>query len=258
MLASITGSAAEASPDLVHYLPIGSTLVSAAFIIVLLARAKKRKWAPHLVWWAIGVFFYGVGTALESSVTLVGNSAIQFQLWYWAGAILGAYPLATGSVYLLMPRKVAHWMTAITLVIVIALGVAIFMSPIRADIITQDAYRPNGEALEWQWIRAFTPIINIYALIFLVGGAFRSSVRFFMSGDQPKRAIGTALIAVGALLPGIGGTAAKFDMVELLYIGELIGIILIWIGYEFCIRAPAPKAAQEKAGDQAPASAQPA
>jgi len=31
---------------------------------------------------------------------------------------------------------------------------------------------------------------------------------------------------------------AKGGIVEALYIGELIGIILIWIGYELCVRAP--------------------
>ena len=45
-------------------------------------------------------------------------------------------------------------------------------------------------------------------------------------------------IAVGALLPGIGGGMAKAGMVEALYVGELVGLILIWLGYRFCVRAP--------------------
>lgn len=61
-------------PDLVHYTPILTTVLSAAFVTMLLSRARKRRWAPHLVWWAIGIFFYGLGTALESCVTLFGNT----------------------------------------------------------------------------------------------------------------------------------------------------------------------------------------
>jgi hypothetical protein len=70
-----------------------------------------------------------------------------------------------------------------------------------------------------------------------------SAYRFLrpVSGPRdPHRAAGTALIAVGALLPGIGGGMAKAGMVEALYVGELIGIILIWAGYTLCIRTPMP------------------
>ena len=82
----------------VHYIPIASTLICVAFLIVLLYRASRKNWPSHLNWWAIGVFFYGVGTALESSITLLGNSVALNRWWYWAGAILGGYPLATGTV----------------------------------------------------------------------------------------------------------------------------------------------------------------
>ena len=94
-----------------------------------------------------------------------------------------------------------------------------------------------------------TPFINIYALIFLVGGAMYSTVRYAFPGlierdggvRNGKRAAGTALIALGGLLPGIGGTLTKtHDMPEALYIGELAGLLLIWAGYELCIRSTAP------------------
>jgi sulfite exporter TauE/SafE len=35
----------------------------------------------------------------------------------------------------------------------------------------------------------------------------------------------------GAILPGIGGSMARAGMVEGLYVGELAGLILIWLGY---------------------------
>ena len=59
-----------------------------------------------------------------------------------------------------------------------------------------------------------------------------------LAGDRswPSGAIGKAFIAGGAMLPGIGGGMAKAGMVEGLYIGEFLGIILIWIGYSFCVR----------------------
>ena len=35
---------------------------------------------------------------------------------------------------------------------------------------------------------------------------------------------------------------AKTGLVEALYVGELIGLVLIWLGYTFCVHAPAPTA----------------
>ncbi len=249
MLATIT-SAPSPTPDFVHYLPIASTAICAGFIVSLLHRASRREWAPHLVWWAIGVFFYGLGTAVESYITLRGNSPFLNQLWYWAGAILGGYPLATGSLYLLAPRKTAHLLTVVSLLAVIFASVVVFMAPV--DAAASEAVRPSGSYIveDWKWVRLLTPFINIYAVIFLIGGAAYSSIRFaFPERDldtgitlprNMPRAIGTGLIAFGALLPGIGGGMAKDGFTEALYVGEFLGIILIWIGYEVCIRAPKP------------------
>ena len=50
--------------------------------------------------------------------------------------------------------------------------------------------------------------------------------------------IGNWLIAVGALLPGIGGTFTRFGHVEVLYVTEFIGIITIWVGYHLNTRSP--------------------
>lgn len=226
-------------PALVHYLPILTTILSAIFVASLLMRARTRRWAPHLVWWAIGIFFYGVGTALESSITLFGNTPTLNRLWYWAGAILGGYPLATGSVYLLLPRRPAHMLTAASLAGVIFASVMVFIVPIDASKL--QAHRPSGDVLVWQWVRLLTPFINLYALVFLVGGALHSCVRFARSGRNLGRAIGTGLIALGGLLPGIGGAMTKAGMVEALYVGELLGLILIIVGYVACLRSPAPR-----------------
>ena len=44
------------------------------------------------------------------------------------------------------------------------------------------------------------------------------------------------LIAFGAILPGIGGTATRMGHTEVLYVTELVGLLLTWIGYRISIR----------------------
>ena len=42
---------------------------------------------------------------------------------------------------------------------------------------------------------------------------------------------GNVVIAVGAILPGIGGSFTRAGYTEVLYVTEFVGIILIYAGY---------------------------
>jgi hypothetical protein len=229
----------------VHYLPLITTAVCLVFCAQLFWRFNQRRSGAHLLWWGIGVFAFGLGTALESAITLGGNSVVLNKSWYIAGALCGGYPLAQGSVFLLMKRRVAWTLTAITLPLVIVLSVLVALSPVVIEALEQ--HRPSGAILGWQWIRWMTPIVNLYAAAFLVGGAVVSAGRYHGSREpgDGARATGNALIAIGALLPGIGGGMAKAGVVEALYVGEFIGIILIWLGYMTCVRASPAQAVSE-------------
>ncbi|HKP67860.1 MAG TPA: hypothetical protein VJV05_01170 [Pyrinomonadaceae bacterium] len=216
----------------VHYLPILTTLFSVYFLSDIGGRFLKRG-GRHLMWWAIGVFTYGLGTFFEGWITLFGNSVFMNKAWYVAGAILGGYPLAQGSVYLHFSRRTANILTGISLPFIVVSGVLVFLSPVNEGLL--ESFRPSGASLEWQWVRLLTPVINTYSAIFLIGSAFYSAIRWAKVENGRNRAIGNAFITIGALLPGIGGGMAKAGIVEALYVGEFIGIILIYVGYRVCL-----------------------
>ena len=227
-------------PDLVHYLPIGTTVLSAIFCSILLKRYLAKPTALHLLWWGLGVMAYGIGTALESSVTLFGNTVWLTKAWYIAGALFGGYPLAQGSAYLLARRKTADRLTWITLPFITLVALLVVLSPVVPEAL--EPYRPTGAILAWVWVRAMTPFINLYAVFFLVGGAIYSAWKYAKSREagHRQRAFGNAFIAVGGILPGIGGTMAKTGVIEALYMGEFAGLILIWIGFVINVKAPRP------------------
>ncbi len=225
-------------PQTVHYIPIATTLLSIAFCAVLLRRYQVKGKGAHLLWWAGGIFCYGLGTATESLVTLLGNSPGLNKAWYIAGALLGGYPLAQGSVYLLLRRRTAHVLTALTVPFIVIFSVLVILSPVELQAL--EPHRPTGKILGWAWIRWFTPLINSYAMFFLVGGAMLSAVRYAQKSDTANRALGNALIAFGALLPAIGGSATKFGHVEWLYVCEFVGLLFIWAGYGCCVRRAVP------------------
>lgn len=220
----------------VHYLPLVTTLVAVPFVVSLVRRHRARRSGPHLAWWAAGVACYGAGTAFESAITLVGNGPALNKAWYVAGALLGAYPLAQGTVYLLLSRERANLLSWITLPLLAALVVLVLLSPIDESAL--EAHRPGGQAIAWTWVRYLTPLLNVYAAGFLVGGAIVSARRFSKDRALSHLALGNALIAAGALLPAIGGSIAKTGRVEALYVAELVGLLLIWAGYRSCVRQP--------------------
>lgn len=215
----------------IHYLPILTTVLSALFAFSLYRRWLVRK-SPHLWWWAFGITTYGLGTALESTITLAGNSVFLTKAWYIAGALLGGYPLAQGSLWLSWPRRTAMRLTIISLIFVIVASILVVLSPV--DLAALEVHRPSGSILEWRWVRLLTPFVNLYAVFFLIGGAALSAWRHYRYRGHLYRAWGNGLIALGALLPGIGGSFAKAGVVEALYVGECVGLIVIWLGDRVC------------------------
>jgi hypothetical protein len=57
------------------------------------------------------------------------------------------------------------------------------------------------------------------------------AIQYFAKDRGRTRFLGNILIAIGALLPGIGGSFTRFGYVEVLYVTELMGLALIYFGY---------------------------
>lgn len=220
-----------ASP--VHYIPIATTLVAAFFATIVLRRYSERG-GTHLLWWGIGMVTYGIGTLTESLTTILGWQEPVFRAWYIAGALLGGAPLAQGSVYLLMKRRTADLLAAALVAAVIAASICVLLTPINYALV--DPVRLSGKVMQWQWVRSFSPFINLYAAIFLIGGAIVSAMRFRAMPEKRGKYVGNIFIAIGALLPGIGGTFTRFGHVEVLYVTEFVGLLLIYAGYRLNVK----------------------
>jgi len=224
------------SPGPISYIPLATTLIALAFSVSLFQRFRARGGGLHLLWWGIGTLSYALGTVTESVTTLFGWHEPVFRLWYITGALLGGAPLAQGSVYLHFPTRTAHRMTAGLLIVVTIAATCVVLSPINTALV--EPHRLTGKVLVWSWVRAFSPFINTYAFIFLAGTAAWSAWRYSARRESRGRFIGNALIALGALLPGIGGSFTRFGHTEVLYVTEFIGIILMFIGYRFATQRP--------------------
>jgi hypothetical protein len=219
----------ETMSSLINYIPIITTCFSWYFFIEIIQHFRRRK-TTYLLWWSIGVLTFGLGTLAESFNVLLGWNQINLKFWYITGALLGGFPLAQGSVYLLLSKKFADITSWIIISIIVFASVFIILSPVF--IPENFDYRLTGSVFAWKWVRYFSPLINIYSFIFLFGGAIYSAFIYYGKSNKEERFIGNIFIAVGALLPGIGGSFTRMGYVEVLFVTELIGLVLIFVGYK--------------------------
>ena len=151
---------------------------------------------------------------------------------------MGGAPLAQGTVYLLLKKKTADILAIMLTVYTAAASICVALSPVNQ---TANHFNLTGiGTLEWGWVRAFSPLSNTYALIFLVGGAIWSAAQYARKQGSRKRMWGNIWIALGALLPGIGGSFTRMGFTEVLFVTEFIGILLIWLGYYLVSKGEAP------------------
>ena len=226
------------APSVVHYIPIVTTILCVIFAREIFLRYREHPERLHLLWWSIGVATYGVGTTTEALTTLFGWSEPVFRAWYISGALLGGAPLAQGTVYLMLKRRTAHVLTVLLVAYVAIASVFVILTPINYELV--EGHRLTGRVMTWTWVRAFSPVVNLYAVIFLIGGAILSAVRYSRDPETRHRVYANVLIATGAILPGIGGTATRMGYVEVLYVTELVGLLLTWQGYRMSVSKPQP------------------
>ena len=221
--------------NITHYIPILTTIISISFTVVLYKHWQRKPEAKYLMWWTIGALCFGIGTLTESINVLAGWSVLNMKAWYISGALLGAFPLAQGTVYLLLKKKTADFLAVFFIIYILIASIAIILAPVDMSLV--DPARLTGKVIMWTWARMFSILPNTYALIFLMGGAAWSAIQYARKQGNGGRVLGNWLIAIGALLPGIGGSFTRFGYVEVLFVTELIGISLIWAGYRVVTNA---------------------
>lgn len=218
-----------------HYLPILSTIVTFAFAISVFNRFRVRHGA-HLLLWCIGLVLYGIG-ALNEVIMLFTFNPIALKLWYLSGAMLTAAWLGQGTINLLVRRRGIAPTLNIMLLIVSILAVALVL---MAPITPAAAHFNPSQPLSTQYkdiltrtgiVILLTIVLNTYGTFTLVGGAIYSAYIFWRKRVFFNRMLGNILIAIGAILPAMGGSFIQLGLPDFLYVSEFLGAILMYIGF---------------------------
>ncbi|GAP12428.1 hypothetical protein LARV_00163 [Longilinea arvoryzae] len=218
----------------IAFLPLTSMVVSLTFAGFVL-RHYLQHHHTQLLLWGVGMVFYGIGSASEAYYGLLGWNPTVFRLWYLFGAILVAAWLGQGTVYLLAKKRTANILMGVLGLASIYALVAVFNARLDPTLIS--ASELSGKAITSPGVRLLTPFFNLYGTLTMVGGALYSSVLFWRKRVLLHRVIGNVLIAAGAIMPAFGGTFSRLGIPGALYISELLGAVVLFIGF---LRASTP------------------
>jgi hypothetical protein len=151
--------------------------------------------------------------------------------------MLTAAWLGQGSLHLLVRRRgVALTLTVVIAVLSLLAAFLILQSPLKqaasAYQISQPISSQYQSFLAQSGLIIFlTILLNIYGTLALVGGALYSAYIFWRKHVLFDRMIGNILIAVGAFAPALGGSFIRMGLSDWLYFAELIGAILMFVGF---------------------------
>jgi hypothetical protein len=235
-----------------HIIPFLSTLVTFAFAAAVFTRFLKRRGA-HLLIWAIGLLFFGIGTLAEVILGFTFSSLV-LKSWYLSGAMLTAAWLGQGTIHLLVRKGRLAWiLTGLLTAVSILAASLILLAPLSP---AAPAYHLT-QAISSQYKQFLTRgsltilltiLLNIYGTLTLVGGAIYSAIIFWRKRVLLNRMIGNILIAIGAMAPAMAGSFVRMGLVDALYLSELIGVVLMYIGFIQATTVPAREVSPAVAG----------
>lgn len=188
---------------------------------------------PYQLIWCLALAAFAVAFTAQFFGSVGGWTPALFRVWYGFGALNAVPLLGLGTVYLLCPRwaKIAGTVIAVELMF---WGFArIYGVPLSAAqlVPAPGATHPDTQAVLPPDIRATAVLLNMLGTLVLVAGAAWSAWSFRRRRTAPHRVASNLLIAAGALLAGAAGGLEKYGYPSLLYLGNLAGITVLFLGF---------------------------
>src|SRR5271157_3141880 len=228
-------------------LPFISTAIMLGFTIYVFQRYFARRALPFL-FWGIGLAMFGLGSFAEVYLSLAWSRAV-FVMWYLFGAILNPAWIGQGTLYLLVKRRWVHVVSGVLILAslvsaALMLSIPINDSGFHLGTPISEQYKALIPPASFNQILIPTIIFGTVGLILLVGGALYSAFLFWRKRVLPNRVIGNVLIAAGALSVASASELTHLGYGQFLYLGELLAVILMFVGFLIAARPQPEEVAQ--------------
>jgi len=197
--------------------------LGAAVVSVIFAALVFRQWLsrrkPFQMAWALGLGLYGLAAFTQFLAEAYGWSASTYKLYYLVAAPLVAV-LGIGST-LLVHRRAGIGFAVYTAIVFLGFAAAVAGATVNTAALASPI-PVAGTALPDN-VRIFSPLFTIPGSVALIGIAAYSYWR--------TRLMFNLWIGIGALIIAAGGSLARFNLSWALYIGEFLGIAVMFWGF---------------------------
>lgn len=222
--------------------PIAASLLAVVFAL-LLVRSFLRRPAGQKALWAAGFALFALAASCEALAQRAGWSPGLFRLYYLAGGVLTVAYLGSGSAWLLLPRRARDVLLGAVLVATGAAVAAVLLAPVDGTrLAAAHSGEPpaNGALGGHAFLWAVT--LNSAGTLFLIGGSLLAIAR-------RQRVRANLWIASGAIVVAASTGLSRAGDTSLVYVGELIGIALMFCGFTL------PATTGRRAAESAPRAA---
>jgi hypothetical protein len=220
-------------------LPVGAALVATLFAALLL-RSFRRRPAGQKLLWAAGFALFAVATGSEAAAARAGWSEGLFRTYYLAGGVLTVAYLGAGSAWLLLRPRGRDVLLGALLAATAAAVATVALAPVDGGALAAvPRGRPPANAALAGHAFLWAVVLNSLGTLALVGGSALSIVRRI-------RVRANLWIAGGALVVALATGLSRAGSYDLVYLGELVGIALMFSGFTFVGSAPVRRPARER------------
>ncbi len=230
-----------------YLFPLSSTIISGIFTVALTIQYLRRRKIHQLIW-TISLFMFFLTTLFEflagyfysNSIIETGWTPLMYKFYYILTPPMVAL-MGTGSLYLLTHKPYGKYMLYYTIILSIPLfilGLTANVDEALAHAVMNLGSTEIAGAAMPTYVRIFSPLMTIPGGIFLIAGALYS---FWLDRSRKYN----LLVAIGGLFPFVGGLRARFGNYEAFYLLELLGIIVLFLGFllswEYILRKESAK-----------------
>jgi len=236
-------------------LPLVAAIVAFAFA-GLLARQWVARRRPYQAVWVLALAMYGVASLAVVAGAANGWSRFEFEVYWAFGAVLNVPFLAAGEVLLLFRQRWVLWVSLLSLVFLTAVTLSV-LGGAGSDAAALAETLPSGKHVYGAGTSAhrLPQLISIPSYLLLVAGTLWSAWTMRGHAELKDRFVGTLLIALGATVTAVGGSAfAALGKMSLFSVTLLAGISLMFWGF---VRA-GRQAAASQAGSPGVEGSEPA
>ena len=197
--------------------PLLTTIVTLFFTASVFRQYSRRKKIYQFIW-ATGLLIFSFTTMFEFISEIYGWNIPMYRAYYILIASLVAI-LGLGTAYLFSTRAGRYLSLYFSVVIA-----ALIILTLNADVDSEKLKeRTVGGSAMPAYVRIISPFLTIPGSIALIGGALYS---WYLT-----RRSYNLLIATGALLVASGGGLSRFGIEWALYVLELLGVAVMYMGF---------------------------